>query len=126
MKPNAITLSYRERRLIWQVQRSLGIAANRLAHVKRTVELFHHLEGGRIGAFYHALLPENRRYEDHQKYLGHIRWVRENLEALCSADRFSLETGIRLHDIGYAVDTGGNHSEAGYQFLKSNDALWLE
>ncbi|KAF0134144.1 MAG: hypothetical protein FD145_900 [Candidatus Saganbacteria bacterium] len=66
MKPNAITLSYRERRLIWQVQRSLGIATTRLAHVKRTVELFHHLdlEGGRIGAFYHALLQENRRYED--------------------------------------------------------------
>jgi hypothetical protein len=117
-------LSVAERRRVWHIQKKIGISAERLAHVKQTVEFLGKLRRGDLGSFYSAMLPENRRYEDRSAYLSRIRWVRERDLSLSSAERTDLEAGLRLHDIGYATGAAGDHPEQGYLLLHKNAELW--
>ena len=118
-------LSYGERRRIYRTQADLGIPANRLAHVRQVGTNHLKLAQGKNGAFYAALLPENRQYEDRKPYLQRINWLQQYLAALDHGAQTALEAGVRLHDIGYAVDSGGSHPEAGYQMLQGESGLKL-
>ena len=125
MKPLS-PLNHAEQQRIWQVQLDIGISPSRLAHVRKTVEFLGKLRRGKVGAFYCALLPENRRYEDRKAYLSRINWVQEKFQALDATARGNLDAGMRLHDIGYAVTPGGNHPEEGYLLLRRDAAIWAK
>lgn len=119
-------LTYGERRRIYQVQRKLGIKPDRLAHVRQTAVNFQKMRQGKKGAFWAAMLPENRRYEDRRTYLTQIEWLIGSLNILDQEQMCSLEAGVRLHDIGYANSSGGDHPEAGYQILTKGDEIWSQ
>jgi len=111
-------LTHGERTRINTVQKNLGIQPNRLAHVRQVIDNFFKLCREKKGAFYNAITPENRRFEDRQAYLERIQWLCDSLKDLNINQRTSLEAGIRLHDIGCTLTSGGDHPEQGYKLLQ--------